>query len=274
MKRTIALLMALLICLSFSSCQVTELPAHSDNFDSVFIKSFFTNYSPADPQLYYFSASPWEAEFGEGSDKYLLAGIENTDPADFVSLSKYTFFIGKPAVDIRIYQSQSAPNPMADWTINSITLLSGNLPFVPNDVNNVSESDYAQKVMEYNLSVSDEVKVFARREWRELLNFVAESYKTSYSSPGRNFKSVCKYEEDGVPGESYEEYTRYYLLVRFEESSNIVWLTQLYHENGELYFTHGIRQYEYCALGSNYSQTIAEFIGFKLTSDDTTNYNE
>ena len=129
--------------------------------------------------------------------------------------------------------------------------------------NEVSEEDFARKPMEYNLSVSEEIKVFSRKEFRDFLNSIADSYETPNPSQGRNFKSVYKYEEDGLPGKSWEEYTYYYLLVRFEENSNIVWLTELYHEDGELYFTHGANQYEYCALGSDYSQMICELIGFE-----------
>lgn len=263
MKRVVLLLLSILICLSCTACRVTELPDHSDNFDREFIESFFENYSLADPQLSYFSASPWEAEFGDGNTQYLLSLIDDADPSEFVSVTEYFFFIGAPYVTFGVYQSADAPTPMKDWTIESITLLSGYLPFTPTDANEVSEEDFARKPMEYNLSVSEEIKVFSRKEFRDFLNSIADSYETPNPSQGRNFKSVYKYEEDGLPGKSWEEYTYYYLLVRFEENSNIVWLTELYHEDGELYFTHGANQYEYCALGSDLSQTICELIGFE-----------
>lgn len=263
MKRVVLLLLSVLICLSCTACRVTELPDHSDNFDREFIESFFENYSLADPQLSYFSASPWEAEFGDGNTQHLLSLIDDADPSEFVSVTEYTFFIGAPYVTFGVYQSADAPTPMKDWTIESITLLSGYLPLTPTDANEVSEEDFARKPMEYNLSVSEEIKVFSRKEFRDFLNSIADSYETPNPSQGRNFKSVYKYEEDGLPGKSWEEYTYYYLLVRFEENSNIVWLTELYHEDGELYFTHGANQYEYCALGSDLSQTICELIGFE-----------
>ena len=263
MKRVVLLLLSVLICLSCTACRVTELPDHSDNFDREFIESFFENYSLADPQLSYFSASPWEAEFGDGSTKYLLSLIDDADPSEFVSVTEYSFFIGAPSVTFGVYQSADAPTPMKDWTISSVSLLAGYLPFTPTDANEVSDEDYARKPMEYNLSVSDEIKIFSRSDSRDFLNFVAESYKNPISSKGRSFSSIYKYEEDGLPGKSWEEYTYYYLLVRFEENSNIVWLTELYHEDGELYFTHGANQYEYCALGSDLSQTICELIGFE-----------
>ena len=266
MKRVVLLLLSILICLSCTACRVTELPDHSDNFDREFIESFFENYSLADPQLSYFSASPWEAEFGDGNTQYLLSLIDDADPSEFVSVTEYFFFIGAPYVTFGVYQSADAPTPMKDWTIESITLLSGYLPFTPTDANEVSEEDFARKPMEYNLSVSEEIKVFSRKEFRDFLNSIADSYETPNPSQGRNFKSVYKYEEDGLPGKSWEEYTYYYLLVRFEENSNIVWLTELYHEDGELYFTHGANQYEYCALGSDLSQTICELIGFESST--------
>ncbi len=261
------LLMSVLLCLSCSSCKVTELPEYSDNFDREFIESFFENYSLADPQLYYFSASPWEAEFGDGSNKYLLSCIDDTDSAEFVSVTEYSFFIGAPSVTLGVYQSADAPTPMKDWTVSSITLLSGYLPFNPTDANEVSDEDFAQRPMEYNLSASEEIKFFARKEFRDFLNFTAESYETPNPSQGRSFKRVYKYAEDGFPGKSWKEYTYYYLLVRFEENSNMVWLAELYHEDGELYFTHGVNTYEYCALGSDYSQMICELIGFEPESD-------
>lgn len=264
MRRIIPVLLSITICISCTSCRVTNLPDHSENFDKKFVESFFENYSLADPQLSYFSASPWEAEIrGDDNRQYLLSCIDETDPAHFVSVSEFLFFIGAPSATFAVYQSKDAPTPMKDWTISSVSLLAGYLPFTPTDANEVSDEDYARKPMEYNLSVSEEIKVFARKEFRDFLNYTAESYETPNPSRGRNFKSVYKYEEDGLPGQSWEEYTYYYLLVRFEENSNIVWLTELYHEDGELYFTHGANQYEYCALGSDYSQMICELIGFE-----------
>ena len=267
MRRIILVLLSITICISCTSCRVTNLPDHSENFDKKFVESFFENYSLADPQLSYFSASPWEAEIrGDTNRQYLLSCVDETDPAHFVSVSEFIFFIGTPSVTCAVYQSKDAPTPMKDWTISSVSLLAGYLPFTPTDANAVSDEDYARKPMEYNLSVSEEIKIFSRSDSRDFLNFVAESYKNPISSKGRSFSSIYKYEEDGLPGKSWEEYTYYYLLVRFEENSNIVWLTELYHEDGELYFTHGANQYEYCALGSDLSQTICELIGFETST--------
>ena len=162
---------------------------------------------------------------------------------------------------------------MKDWTISSVSLLAGYLPFTPTDANEVSDEDFARKPMEYNLSVSEEIKIFSRSDSRDFLNFVAESYKNPISSKERSFSSVYKYEEDGNPGKSYLEYTYYYLLIKFDENSNLVWLTQLYHDGTELYYSFAGEPYDCCALGCDFSEVICKLIGFdpvQETSDTST----
>ena len=198
-----------------------------------------------------------------------LSKIDDTDINTFVAASDISFVFmpgGGSRSNIYVYQSESAPIPMKDWTIQSVTLLNGVLygaetdfwddPFraETEDINVVLEN-LAENYMSYYIENSQILKEYSSSENESFVSGLKLSYQNGSEDNTKSLKAPYKLLSDGL----YD----YSLLVRFEENSNIVWLTELYHEDRELYFTHGANQYEYCALGSDLSQTICELIGFE-----------
>ena len=273
MKKIVLILIATIL-FSFTSCSfepysATGVVGYSENFPKDFCDSLYEKYPYFDENLYYFSASPWEAEFrvdNKDISRVALAQIDGVDKSDFIAATEISIFIGAPDFNTRIYQSEDAPLPMRDWTIKDIGLYVCNwLYFAPGKS---EQADFAQNIMEYHMTKLEEIKVFGRENESEFIDYV----KAAYADPVEGLIGVYGIREEFVNELGTKDSKGFYLLVRFEENDNIVWMAPVSEKDGMLYLectvSNSLRTLDenqsYLPLGEEYSQIIAELIGIEL----------
>lgn len=272
MKRIILILM---ITLLLTSCSIepysaTGVVGYSENFPKEFCDSIYEKYPYFDEKLYYYSASPWEAEFrvdNKNISRIALARIDGVDSSDYIAATEISIFIGAPDFSTYIYQSEDAPLPMRDWTIKDVTLYVCN--WLYHAPGKSEQADFAQNIMEYHMTKLEEIKVFDRENESAFIDYV----KAAYAEPIEGLTGVYAIREEFFNTElSTKDSNGFYLLVRFEENDNIVWLAPVSEKDGMLYLectvsrslrTLGESQ-SYLPLGEEYSQIIAELIGIEL----------
>ena len=274
MKKVIYILILTLL-VSLTSCSIepysaTGVIGYSENFPKELCDSLYENYPYFDENLYYFSASPWETEFrvdNRNISRVALAQIDGVDKSDFIAVTEINIFIGAPDFDTYIYQSEDAPLPMRDWTIKDITLYVCN--WLYNPPGKSEEADFAQNIMKYHMTRLEEIKVFDRENSPEFIDYV----RAAYAEPVEGLFGVHVIREEFFNTElGTKDSNGFYLLVRFEESDNIVWLAPVSEKDGMLYLDCTVRKTlkdytqknSYLPLGEEYSQIIAELIGFEL----------
>ncbi len=274
MKKVICILILTLL-VSLTACSVepysaTGVIGYSENFPKDFCDSLYENYPCFDENLYYFSASPWETEFrtdNRNISRVALAQIDGVDRSDFIAVTEISVFIGADDFSTYIYQSEDAPMPMRDWTIKDITLYVCNWLYSPPGKS--EEADFAQNIMKYHMTRLEEIRVFNRENESEFIDYV----RAAYAEPVEGLKGVFNVREEFLnPELGTKDSNGFYLLVRFEESDNIVWLAPVSEKDGMLYLectvSKSLRTLEesqsYLPLGEKYSQIIAELIGFEL----------
>lgn len=273
MKKIVLILIATIL-FSFTSCSfepysATGVVGYSEDFPKEFCDSLYEKYPYFDENLYYFSALPWEAEFrvdNKDISRVALAQIEGVDSSDFIAATEISIFIGAPDFNTRIYQSEDAPMPMRDWTIKDITLYVCNwLYFAPGKS---EQADFAQNIMEYHMTKLEQIKVFGRESESEFIDYV----KAAYAEPVEGLIGVYGIREEFVNELGTKDSNGFYLLVRFEENDNLVWMAPVSEKDGMLYLectvSNSLRTLDenqsYLPLGEEYSQIIAELIGIEL----------
>lgn len=273
--KKICLISILTLLLSLTSCSIepysaTGVIGYSENFPQEFCDSIYENYPYCDENLSYFSASPWETEFkvDNSNIRLALAQIDGVDMSDYIAATEIRhYFIGPPQFSTYIYQSADAPMPMRDWTIKDITLYICN--WLYNVPNKSEEADFAQNIMEYHMTKLEEIKVFDRENESDFIN----SVKAAYAEPIEGLYGVYSIREEFFnPELSTRDSNGFYLLVRFEENDNLVWLASVMEKDGMLYLECTVRNtsedyiedHSYLPLGEEYSQIIADLIGFEL----------
>ena len=273
MKKIVLILIATIL-FSFTSCSfepysATGVVGYSENFPKDFCDSLYEKYPYFDENLYYFSASPWEAEFrvdNKDISRVALAQIDGVDSSDFIAATEISIFIGAPDFNTRIYQSEDAPLPMRDWTIKDISLYVCN--WLYSAPGKSEQADFAQNIMEYHMTKLEEIKVFGRENESEFIDYV----KAAYADPVEGLIGVYGIREEFVNELGTKDSKGFFLLVRFEENDNIVWMAPVSEKDGMLYLectvSNSLRTLDesqsYLPLGEEYSQIIAELIGIEL----------
>ena len=233
-KRYVKLIILLLtLCMFVSSCG-SGLPLRSETFNDDFIESFYENYSLVDPQLAYFSAPWFEVEIPkvkdqEGANTICLGLIDREDKSLFVSVSENN------GVNhyVHVYQSDKAPVPMMDWTIKKVSIFYTGLRYTSyvgwREVENDKEIYNLQTAFKYHLDKSILIQEYDPINNASLINSIKDAYVDALPSPKSN-NTGCIFNFDPNGPNHY-----YCIMVEFEESDNIVWWSNLYEGNGELY---------------------------------------
>ncbi|MBE6554097.1 MAG: hypothetical protein E7666_07130 [Ruminococcaceae bacterium] len=231
MKKMICFIFAIMFC--FSSCSLLwdrrDYPLTSENFDLDFRESFFNTYYMADPQLIYTNSAPLEIEIRgnlephteyDDPDRFYISVIDSTPKEDFLAVTERnqetSMMGGIDQCTYRVYQSDSAPVPMRDWTIKSISVFYSTPGFT-----NVKKADErAQHPMDNALFGSGGIiKTYTQEDSPAFLASFSESYQNrinKYPEPIAN--EVLR---------SANDLYQCYLLIRFEENDNLVWYVPL-----------------------------------------------
>ncbi len=250
MKSTFASLLAIIMMLSLTSCMVTkDLPQESKNFPKEFTDTFFDNYYRSEPQLAYKTASPQEVEIKKSIDdnsyyNYYFALIENVDKEMFVAVSEQNpvvTLMGTYNEHVDVYQTSSSPNPMNDWTVKSISIYKWRLDILY--YRHEPDNFIGKLINEGTL-----LKKYQKGSDDAFISMIRDAYDTQ----------VMPSDDIGISptGQNNRGNGVYYcsLLVEFEESDNIVWVTKFQTDvDGNLYIQ--------CDKYDKDTGTIAEYVG-------------
>lgn len=295
MKRIFTFFLIISLCLSLTSCGVVfnpyvyfdsdilfntdRIPDHSDNFDEEFFKTYKDDYI-IDNRYAFYSASDWEAEEESQKDGIraykrfsMIDGFENKE---FIAVShsqRQSF----PVLEcgycwIYVSRHKDTPDPMKDWTIKSISIIASDKGHKPTETNYETATDakYAEQkdnksyITLEQLSVN-QMSLFDTAEFR-ICTFDRENYASlldafieSYYSPTQTDNFTDKFGLTGIP-DTFG--TNFYLIVRFEESDNIVWCDQLFRnvDNKELYSSSSVGGGNFSVIEGEYAKTILNLI--------------
>ena len=295
MKKSIILLLTLCLCCTLTSCGVVvnpyvyfdsdillgadRIPDHSDNFDEEFFKTYEEDYI-IDNRYAFYSASGWEAEEESKKDDIrtykrfsMIDGFENKE---FISVShsqRQSFPILESGYCwIYVARHKDAPDPMKDWTIKSISIIASDKGHMPSETNYETATDakYAEQknnksyitleqlsVRQMSLFDTEEFRIctFNRENDALLLDTFIESYYSPTQSD--SFSDAF-----GLTGKPDTFGTDFYLIVRFEESDNIVWCDQLFRkiDNTELYCSSSVGGGNFSVIEGEYAERILDLI--------------
>jgi len=215
-----------------------QLPTTSETFDQVFVDSFYENYDSIDPNLYYYTASPWEIKLDPLSytmegDKY-FSKIDGVDVAHFVSRTtckREGGLIGMYYYETRVFQHKDAPVPMEEWTIKSVSLVKYHYDqdrtYIRDDTAHEQGEHVAQNYLDAYSTDSKVYSTYDQTSNPELLIGLQESFQN------REKSDLYLLAVDEHAGKSYGDFK---LLVQFEENDNLAWVSQLYlDKNGDMY---------------------------------------
>ncbi len=255
MKRIILFIPTLCLCLSLTSCSdyymvkynpyvyfdadilfdIDRVPDYSENFDEDFISSFDENYT-LDSHLGYYSASEWEAEIEDDSRKKIrFSLIDGFEDKQFVARSQ-VLRSDFPALanvycHLDVYRHKDAPDPMTDWTIESVSFIAvdhlqspgGTRYETSTDAKYINNKTYVtlEELVLHQMSFYDTEASRICTFDRESDPGLIEMIEKNYAEPRHvdNFNSLGFSDENS----SYN----CYIVIRFEESDNIVWYCEL-----------------------------------------------
>jgi len=262
----------LIICTLFASCAETDsLPSRTENFDDEFCESFFEDYYLADAGLAYYKASfeikiPYEGR----SNRYIMLGnINNTSQSQFVSAvydvrNNFPMMGAEERGHIYVYQHKNSPHPMKDWNIESVSLIAGgyshqSMNLVATGVSKESGFiDSSENYMNDRLASNSEIKIFKSDNETDI-DFI-EGIKNAYSNVKRDRQqTTVRYYGSGEPSKYY------YLLVKFKESSDIIWYTPLIISYDGFRICHTFEYYEafeYYSSNNKYANDTATFSSY------------
>ena len=263
MKKWVFTVVPMLLCMTLISCNDIYLPSKSKNFSEDFCSTFRDKYAIIDPQLAYMSASLYEAN----GDGILLTLIDAPDKDWFVS-GTWTygsgFGGGEPSGETYVYQSESAPTPMEDWTIKSVKLYKTTQR--KEDLHREHSIAFIEKnvkeMMTWFTQTSQELIVVEPKDFEK----GAFSQELNESFSESEFLSPGLYDIHSVSSQSTSTFY-YYLVFTFEENSNIVWYSYLYWCDGYLlllrqiystYYNHTSYDKNYVILEGEFSETLKE----------------
>ena len=295
MKRAVTLILTLCLCLSLTSCGVVynpyvyfdsailfnidQVPDYSENFDEDFFKTFDEDYT-FDLRYAFYSASVWEAEEESESDGIraykrfsMINGFENKE---FIAVSN-TKRDRFPSLEcsyswVYVARHKDAPDPMKDWTVKSISVIASDKGHNPTETNYATATDarYAEQkngksyitleqlsVSQMSLFDTEEYRIctFDREHDAELLYAFIESYYSP--TPTDDFTDTF-----GLTGITETFGTDFYIIVRFEESDNIVWCDRLFRkaDNTELYSSSSVGGGNFSVIQGEYAEKILNLI--------------
>lgn len=224
-----------MICFSLVSCRSDTLPRYSKNFDRDFVDAFEDNYIFCDPQLAYFTASPYEVKIESKKDKdetLHLSVIDDVDKELFVACTVKQFnYIGPTSYYNRVYQHSNAPTVMDEWKISKVSLIASTSR-TSSYITSPNPSSRAESFIKAHLETSDVLGTFDTSTAPELFNSIKNAYQN---------RAVYRNEQEGLPSyirtpDEVWGAVYYSILIQFEENSNIVWNTYLSEHEDGVYF--------------------------------------
>lgn len=295
MKRAVTLILTLCLCLSLTSCGVVynpyvyfdsailfnidQVPDYSENFDEDFFKTYEEDYS-FDLRYAFYSASEWEAEKEskiDGIRAYerfsMIDGFENKEFVAVSNSQRWRFPILECSYSwVYVARHKDAPDLMKDWTVKSISVIAsdkGHSPWETNyatatDAKHIEKTNNKSYITLEQLAVS-QMSLFDTEEYRictfdrehdaELLDAFTESYYSP--TPTDDFTDTF-----GLTGITETFGTDFYIIVRFEESDNIVWCDRLFRkvDNTELYSSSSVGGGNFSVIQGEYAEKILNLI--------------
>lgn len=226
MKRIAALICTVIICFCNSACSYHDYyPSASENFSEEFCDNFFENYTPC-ANLAYRNASPFEVAIRMEDDRYCLALLPDTDKSQFLAMVwEEKPSMGASASVPYLVKGNNAPDPMSDWTVESVSIF-------------VTENSFPgryrgehQSWMTDFLQENNSTRVLG--SWQGEENSIVKNVQNTY-------RAVLSAENDtpsdlvSIHGKT-DVGRQYYLVVTFRENQNIVWISGLLEKDGLLY---------------------------------------
>ena len=295
MKRAVTLILTLCLCLSLTSCGVVynpyvyfdsailfnidQVPDYSENFDEDFFKTYEEDYS-FDLRYAFYSASEWEAEKEskiDGIRAYerfsMIDGFENKEFVAVSNSQRWRFPILECSYSwVYVARHKDAPNLMKDWTVKSISVIAsdkGHSPWETNyatatDAKHIEKTNNKSYITLEQLAVS-QMSLFDTEEYR-ICTFDREhdagllyAFIESYYSPTPTDDFTDTF---GLTGITETFGTDFYIIVRFEESDNIVWCDQLFRkaDNTELYSSSSVGGGNFSVIQGEYAEKILNLI--------------
>lgn len=295
MKRAVTLILTLCLCLSLTSCGVVynpyvyfdsailfnidQVPDYSENFDEDFFKTYEEDYS-FDLRYAFYSASEWEAEKEskiDGIRAYerfsMIDGFENKEFVAVSNSQRWRFPILECSYSwVYVARHKDAPDLMKDWTVKSISVIAsdkGHSPWETNyatatDAKHIEKTNNKSYITLEQLAVS-QMSLFDTEEYR-ICTFDREhdagllyAFIESYYSPTPTDDFTDTF---GLTGITETFGTDFYIIVRFEESDNIVWCDQLFRkaDNTELYSSSSVGGGNFSVIQGEYAEKILNLI--------------
>ena len=264
MTKFISSIIVVVICFSLVSCRSDTLPRYSKNFDRDFVDAFEDNYIFCDPQLAYFTASPYDVKIEskkDDVDTLYLSVIDDVDKELFVACTaKKIRYIGPTSYYNRVYQHSNAPIVMDEWEISKVSLIASTFP-TSSYIESPNPSSRAESFIKAHLETNDVLGTFDPSTAPELFNSIKTAFQNRIFYKNGQADSPSGIRTPDEPfGAIY-----YSLLIQFEENSNIVWNTYLCeHEDGvyfECYsYENETLKREYARLDDDFAATVRKLI--------------
>lgn len=236
------------VACGLSSCGLLTAPAGEQAFDDNFKESFSQQYWRAEPNLIYLSASNSgtriniepEQSYEYSAEYYGLAEIHNVQDQAFVGIIEDTSLLyGETEYSLSVYSKGKPVPALLTWTVESVSVLAlTSQQFSTVRFHGQNQEDQAQPFiknpLQYHLdNGAVELVTFTRQEYAEQI----ESLKESYVSR-RLFDEINSYGVTVKSDETAKESMACFVLIRFEEIDELVWVARLYQDadGAHLYF--------------------------------------
>lgn len=265
MTKFISNIIVVMICFSLVSCRSDTIPRYSKNFDRDFVDAFEDNYIFCDPQLAYFTASPYEVKLEskkDDVDTLYLSVIDDVDKEFFVACTAIEIrYNGPSSYYNRVYQHSNAPIVMDEWKISKVSLIASTAPHTSSDTTSTNASSRAEGFIKEFLEASSTLGTFDTSTSLGVLKAIKDAYQNRifYKNGQADSPSGIRTQDD-VWGAVF-----YSILIQFEENSNIVWNTYLCELEDGVYFEcfsyeNGTIKREYARLDDDFAATVRKLI--------------
>lgn len=279
---TFALAVWLLIA-ALPSCGLMEtVPKAPAVFDKDFKESFAKDYRRTEPNLMYVSAIITDAEIyieaeqscEESGGRYNLGAIKNVQNHQFVAAVKRKPIIGRGwEYSLSVYSHGRLAPVIESWTVKSINVLA--LPEKEFSIVRFYGENEDQKAQSF---AADPLQYHMDHGAVELAVFEGAEHQEQLKSLGNSYQTRKAYESTAVPAQPLSVYLddagsasmKCVVLVRFEETDNLIWVARLYSDNkrNKLYMDCSeYTDYEVVRL-VEIESTLAELILAQIDSQD------
>ena len=232
--------MICIIACSFSSCGLMHTEPAEEVFDKSFKESFSQQYWRAEPNLIYVSASNSgvrvniepEQSYEYSAKYYGLAEIHNIQDQAFVgTIEKTSLLYGETEYSLSIY-TQGKPIPaLLAWTVESVSVLAlttnefSTVSFHGENLENQAQP-FIKNPLQYHLDHGAiELVTFTREDYAEQIDSLEESYASRRLSD-----AIGSFEVTVKPDEAAKKSMACFVLIRFEEIDELVWVARLYQD--------------------------------------------